>query len=313
MTAIGTGTDRGRGALRRRGFIMAAGVAVALTAACLQPAAAADPPRTASFDLTAGRTGMVYRIHLAEPPEPAPPGGYPVLYALDGGVSVPVFQAIRAVMETGPVVVVGIGYPDDPASSVRRRYRDLTPPTPPALIPVKGSAPPPPTGGQDDFLAFIEEDLKPAIERRLPIDRRRQTLFGHSLGGLFTLHALFTRPDLFQVFAAAAPSVWWNQGSLLREQAAFLSGGMAPMETRTVLIEVARTPPKEEGGDREAGKWDHLRAGPTGIDIAHALHGKPGLLVMLREHPDLPHGGVLDHALADALFLTTGRLSPRAP
>src|SRR3546814_19712655 len=52
---------------------------------------------------------------------------------------------------------------------------------------------PPPSGGADDFLAFIEHELKPLIAQRYPVDARRQILFGHSYGGLFTLYTLFTK------------------------------------------------------------------------------------------------------------------------
>ncbi len=37
------------------------------------------------------------------------------------------------------------------------------------------------------------------MERDYPIDRGRQTIFGHSLGGLFVLQVLLTRPDMFHL------------------------------------------------------------------------------------------------------------------
>jgi predicted alpha/beta superfamily hydrolase len=54
----------------------------------------------------------------------------------------------------------------------------------------------------------------PEIAQRLPADGGRATLAGHSLGGLFTLHAFFSRTDLFSTWVAGSPSIWWNRDGL---------------------------------------------------------------------------------------------------
>ncbi|WP_199425896.1 alpha/beta hydrolase-fold protein [Thermaerobacillus caldiproteolyticus] len=38
------------------------------------------------------------------------------------------------------------------------------------------------------FLSFMEEELKPMIDRTYRIDTRSQTIFGHSLGDLCCIH-----------------------------------------------------------------------------------------------------------------------------
>ncbi|MET0427971.1 MAG: alpha/beta hydrolase-fold protein, partial [Microvirga sp.] len=43
--------------------------------------------------------------------------------------------------------------------------------------------------------------------------------FGHSFGGLFALHTLFTRPALFQTIIAASPTIHWDDSALLRQEA----------------------------------------------------------------------------------------------
>src|SRR5262249_22194676 len=78
------------------------------------------------------------------------------------------------------------------------------------------------TGGQDAFFTFIQEELKPKIEKRFKVNRERQTLFGHSLGGLFVLHVLYTHPEAFQTYVAGSPSLWWNDQSILAEERAFV-------------------------------------------------------------------------------------------
>lgn len=42
------------------------------------------------------------------------------------------------------------------------------------------------------------------------------TLFGSSLGGLFTLYALLERPEAFNAYIAVSPAIWWDRAILLR-------------------------------------------------------------------------------------------------
>ncbi|MNI28708.1 Ferri-bacillibactin esterase BesA [compost metagenome] len=78
-------------------------------------------------------------------------------------------------------------------------------------------------GGASFFLQFIEDELKPEINRRFPIDRSRQTIFGHSLGGLFVLHTMFTKPKAFQYYIAGSPSIHWAKEYLLEKEREFIS------------------------------------------------------------------------------------------
>src|SRR3546814_1825731 len=51
------------------------------------------------------------------------------------------------------------------------------------------------------------------------IDRRRETLVGHSFGGLLGVHAWLTRPALFDHVVVVSPSFWFGDGFLAREAA----------------------------------------------------------------------------------------------
>ncbi|TKI88134.1 alpha/beta hydrolase, partial [Bacillus wiedmannii] len=42
--------------------------------------------------------------------------------------------------------------------------------------------------------------------------------FGHSLGGLFALHILFTNLNAFQSYFISSPSIWWNNQSVLEKE-----------------------------------------------------------------------------------------------
>lgn len=175
-------------------------------------------------------TNREYRIFAAKPTEAPPPEGYPVVYLLDGNaLFATMVDAVRAQSrmqkKTGvfPAVVIGIGYPSDllfdPA-----RYYDYTMPTPPDKL-IKGpkGMPWPELGGVDAFTTFIQQDLKPEIERKFPIDRSRQTVLGHSLGGLFVLQTLFNYPDMFQSYVAGSPSIHWNKEFMTEAELRFVS------------------------------------------------------------------------------------------
>jgi predicted alpha/beta superfamily hydrolase len=179
-------------------------------------------PGSKQLVMHAARTGREYRIFIASPTAPPPEGGYPVLYALDGNAS---FGSLTEAMRLQsrpphgiePVVIVSIGYDSEDPIVTDRRFYDYTERADSSELPPRpdGSAWPE-TGGAEHFLAFIEEELKPAVEGLFPIDRERQALFGHSLGGLFAMHVLFTRPASFSSYIAGSPSVWWKNYSLLK-------------------------------------------------------------------------------------------------
>ena len=162
--------------------------------------------------------GVRYRLFVSAPKGAPPPGGFPVIYLLDGNAWFGVAASISRVFEygAGPCLVVGIGYPVKSLWSARQREFDTTmvsttPPDQPKWS----------TGGADDFLDFIVGTVKPQIEARFRIDQTRELLFGHSLNGLFVLHALYARPDAFRIFVAASPSIWWGDFAILSQETEF--------------------------------------------------------------------------------------------
>ncbi|WP_336298714.1 alpha/beta hydrolase [Providencia sp. PROV201] len=70
-------------------------------------------------------------------------------------------------------------------------------------------------GGSPALYQFLTDTIRPWAEQRLPIDKNKQTLFGHSFGGLFTLMAYQQQPDDFQFYVSASPSLWWGKGSMV--------------------------------------------------------------------------------------------------
>ncbi|AMA72972.1 hypothetical protein SAMN04489735_100563 [Aneurinibacillus thermoaerophilus] len=187
-------------------------------------------PHTEQWELHSSVHNRKYRIFVAKPNEAPPPSGYPVIYLLDansvfGTMVETVRVQARAHEKTGvvPAVIVGIGYQTE-APFDSARYYDFTLPTPAEDLPKSPDGRAwPELGGAELFLRFIEEDLKPEIERTFKIDKSRQTIFGHSLGGLFVLQVLFTHPHAFQTYVAGSPSIHWNKSFIFEAERQFVS------------------------------------------------------------------------------------------
>ncbi len=195
------------------------------------------------LDIRSEHTKRVHRIFVHVPKAPAPENGYPILYLLDGNVTYPLATLLlenmaerSAAHGITPGIIVGVGYPVNTEIDSVGRTEDYTPPAPD--LTATGDPSGNPQGGADRFLDFLEKELKPRLAKDFKIDANRQALFGHSYGGLFTLHTLFTRPGSFQRYFAASPSIWWNQRYILTEKAAFLdrkdSAGTSGMVRFTV-------------------------------------------------------------------------------
>jgi uncharacterized protein len=58
-----------------------------------------------------------------------------------------------------------------------------------------------------DFVRFFREELIPFVEKNYRTSKNNRTLFGHSLGGQFTLYTLLKATDLFENYIASAPAV----------------------------------------------------------------------------------------------------------
>jgi predicted alpha/beta superfamily hydrolase len=62
-------------------------------------------------------------------------------------------------------------------------------------------------GKASEFLAFINDRVIPFIDEEYRIDSKDISIMGHSLGGLFTLYALFCEPQSFRGYAALSPFI----------------------------------------------------------------------------------------------------------
>jgi predicted alpha/beta superfamily hydrolase len=74
----------------------------------------------------------------------------------------------------------------------------------------------PTSGHSDKFIAFIERELQPFIEKQFKTNQSK-TIIGQSLGGLLATEILLRKPQLFNKYIIVSPSLWWDNGSLLKE------------------------------------------------------------------------------------------------
>lgn len=183
----------------------------------------APPPRLRQRDFTEAtlhsRAGLEYRLLVSVPRGPAPEGGFPVFYVLDGDAFFNTAVEITRMREWGrltPSIVVGIAYPSRAFYDGPRRNYDFT--TTGAHDP---NFDPSELGGAENFLAFLTNEVKAWVAARHQIDADREVLFGHSMGGLFVLHAMFTAPRSFDIFLAASPTMQFADRLPLREARAF--------------------------------------------------------------------------------------------
>lgn len=279
---------------------------------------AAHLPGATQRDWTDPASGLTWRVWVQAPqgPQgPVPATGHPVLYVLDGNACFAMAAQLARNSAGRPAdmrgnqssaVVVGIGHPGDAPYDQPARQRDYTPPA-------AGQSPTPQAGGADRLLDFIAHQVQPHLAQRFAIDPQRQTLFGHSFGGLLVLHALFTRPQQFTRYAAASPSVWWNQGQVMQTAQAFAQRHTPPprafqaqLQLRLGALERAEAAPNAARTAvlQERRMWERIH---QLTDALAELHWSE-LQVQLGVLPGLDHGAVMAPALIDALALAQ---SPR--
>lgn len=143
---------------------------------------------------------------------------YPVIYLLDGSanedfihiVGLVQYNSFEWVNRLPKSIVVGI-------ASVDRR-RDFTYST---TIEADRKLYPT-TGHSDKFIAFIEQELQPFVEKQFKTTASK-TIIGQSLGGLLATEILLKRPTLFTKYIIVSPSLWWDNGSLLNVDSDIMS------------------------------------------------------------------------------------------
>ena len=197
---------------------------------------------------------------------------YPVLYMTDGDGHIDhTASTIEFLTQNGRIselIVVGVTNTD--------RTRDLTP-VKSTDKDADGKLRFPTSGGADNFLKFFETELIPEIEGQYRVQPYR-IFAGHSLGGLFAIHALITKPRLFNSYVAVSPSLQWEHSEALKRAETFFKNQKGLKATLFVSI-----------GDESGAIGEHF-------DKFKALLGKTnikGLEWQAERMADEDHGSVV--------------------
>lgn len=277
-------------------------ITLALVLALLSPGisspAAADATRPVTLPgalefllpLTGGED---YRILVYRPEGTPPSAGWPAIYTLDADRTFATMAEFvrsqgRNPDGTGvlPMVVVGIEAAKDGKS---RRTRDFTP---------ASANPAPGEGGAEAFFAFIEATVKPTVGRIAPLDPKRQALFGHSYGGLFTLYAATAHPEAYAAYAAASPSLWWNGEAMMQADLRPLIAARPKVLITAAEYDQADDPLTDRPGHAE--KLAERRMVDNALAFAARLT-EAGLPTDAVVFPGETHGSVIPAAIARAV------------
>lgn len=181
-----------------------------------RPFAPVTIPNTEVRSLRSKVTGRAYDIYVYRPTRVQPGKRYPVLYLLDAQWDFKLLASIQGGLFydrfVPDVIVVGITYSGPNANYDSLRAVDYTP---------RGSPSNPGSGQGAKFLTFLETELIPFVESDYSGDPARRALMGSSLGGLFTLYAMFTEPSLFWGYLAGSPDFTWDNDFLVKQEADF--------------------------------------------------------------------------------------------
>jgi len=187
---------------------------------------------------------------------------FPVLFLIDSQWDFPLVNAVYGEQYydgfVPEIVIVGIrpGGPHPNYDSLRTR--DLTPTT-------VGQVPY--SGGASKFLAFIKQEVIPEIESKYRVKKDDRALMGSSLGGLFTLYAMFHETSLFNRYILTSPSVSWDNGILFTYEKEYASKN----SSLPVKLFMARA--ELEGGAPEFTKFvDQIKARAySGLDFQTSI------------------------------------------
>jgi predicted alpha/beta superfamily hydrolase len=193
--------------------------------------------RTAAFDWD-------YEIQVALPASYGvkPDQRYPVLWLTDGPLLLHLAVGLLNTLVLGglapEMIVVGVGCASEAgvAEYGRRRSIDLTPPGRSMLFDGPGGDYMRKLGGAsmqalddmprqaDDLLAFLVDELRPALAKTYRMEEEDHALMGHSGGGMFASYALFARPGAFRRYIVGSPSSNAVDRAAFRLEAAYAAG-----------------------------------------------------------------------------------------
>jgi predicted alpha/beta superfamily hydrolase len=195
-------------------------------------------------DVEVPRLGRVTDLYAWLPPGHDDRGSrYPVVYLHDGGNlfdpavahSGATWQVDRtfAALAADGLPAIAVGVPCSPTA----RGEEYTPLPHPEL-----------GGGRaDDYVTFLADELKPAVDRTFRTLRGPEStvVAGSSLGGVVSAHAWATRPDVFGGAGVFSPAFWWPGPAMLEQLRQHLADHPAEPHRRVYLDVGGREQPDD--------------------------------------------------------------------
>jgi predicted alpha/beta superfamily hydrolase len=218
----------------------------------IHPPLAVMIPNTDYFELDSSHVGGRFAIWVTRPVdyETSDEARYPAVYVTDGNVAAAMLApyaeltAFELITAFQPYMQVTVGYvPDQAAEWLTLRTRDLVPadePAPQSIIDAVAADAETAGWTQEEhdeyirsiqsgraaqFLAFLEDELRPVIDERYRILEGATGLFGYSYGGLFTLYALMRQSPMFRYYGAGSPGVLHPDSQIFHLEQHLADGG----------------------------------------------------------------------------------------
>jgi len=235
--------------------------------------------------------GRSYQLHIHLPASFAkePRRRYPVLYVTDGywdfATVVVSYDNMVYDKVLPEFIIVGLGYAGEKPDYGKLREWELSP--------VRLGAD---SGHADKFLATLEREIIPFMEREYRADPAHRVLAGSSLGGLFTLYAMYAKPTLFEGYIAASPAVVVGGDWIIGQAKAYAATGK-PIKARLYVT----------GAEYE---WPGFLAGIQRYQALVPTLKHPGLVFQNRTIDGERHAGTKAESYARGMRFVFEPLAP---
>ncbi len=244
-------------------------------------------PATVTLELESRITATTYQLHLPTG-EPTRGPRVPLVLVTDGDdqfePALKAYEKLHRAHQIPALLLVGLGYGGSYRSPKNRRLRDYTP------TPLKGEDG---TGGAEHFRQALRDEIIPFLEARFPLQPTDRGVAGHSLGSLFGHYAFFHDEPLFSRALLSAPSIWFDERSILTLEEEF-SGRHRAFAARLFL----------SCGEEDS---PSMKSDLGLLEQALARHPYAGLEVTSRRFADRDHYNVLPDAFEAGLLALYGR------
>ncbi len=236
-----------------------------------------------------------YWIHLPDGYGQDTTRAYPVVYLLDGDAFFHSLVGMSRTLASGrgrylpSCIIVGVLNTD--------RTRDLTPTA--SAAGRDGKVAPGAVlqgGGGERFGRFLTGELRAVVDGAYRTNGVNM-LIGHSYGGLFTLNMFLRDTELFDVYLAVDPSLWWDQGRLAADADVLVAG--KDFAGKSLYIGIATQQRTDRTGDIYPDKIGHL--------IMETLPQAVNLRFFHQSFPNEHHGTVAVPGIYDGIKQLFGK------